>query len=222
MKTYTALIYVTALLAGCSAGVKVGSPASAVEPTGHTLNGGLISVNADVPWLKANATVGGTLPSVGLAKPTVKEVSNAPAKVGPAKLDPKALVAVNQPSDPCSATTPKDEPPVPDVEAVGYASITAQTADDLGQRRLLAARASRLDAYRNLVEQVYGLQVATDSAMINTHLGEDSFRARMEGNMCGATVVSIEPLGDDLYETRLRLSGAVAVQLRSHGKPASF
>ena len=216
-KLYIALFSLAVATAGCSAGVKVGSPASAVEPAGHTLQGGLISFNVDAPWVAAKASVGGTLPSVGFGKPTVEDISPNHSKVTKTKSS-TPVAAAAPPADPCSVVVKPDEAPLADIEAIGYASINAQSADDLGQKRLLAARASRLDAYRNLVEQVYGLQFSTDSAMLNTRLGEDSFHARMEGSMCGATIVSIEPLGDDLYETRLRLPGVVAARLRSYGK----
>lgn len=222
-------------LTGCSAGVKVGSSVpDTVGESNHLLSGGLFAIDADVPWVKAGASINPTFPSFGLFKPTVEVMdknSSDSAKPPTAKASPvttrtnpngRGTLVASVPVDPCTLTQSPDQPTVPDVEAIGYASINAQNADDIGQRRLLAARASRLDAYRNLVEQVYGVQFSTDSAMLNTRLGEDSFHTRMDGSMCGATVVSIEPLGDDLYQTRLRLPGVVAAGLRAHGKTATL
>ena len=40
--------------------------------------------------------------------------------------------------------------------ATGYAVISVQKADTPAQQRLLSIRASKLDAYRVLMEQVYG------------------------------------------------------------------
>ena len=40
--------------------------------------------------------------------------------------------------------------------ATGYAVIDVQPSDIPAQRRLLAIRAAKLDAYRGLTEQVYG------------------------------------------------------------------
>jgi len=43
----------------------------------------------------------------------------------------------------------------------------------------------------------------------------DSFRARVEGIIYGATLVSITPIGDDTYETTLSLDKAAVQALRS-------
>ena len=42
------------------------------------------------------------------------------------------------------------------IRATGYAVISVQPSDVDAQQRLLAIRASKLDAYRGLTEQVYG------------------------------------------------------------------
>ena len=43
--------------------------------------------------------------------------------------------------------------------ATGYAVISVQNHKNPAQQRLLAIRASKLDAYRSLTEQVYGQQL---------------------------------------------------------------
>ena len=42
------------------------------------------------------------------------------------------------------------------IVATGYAVISVQPADNPAQQRILSIRASKLDAYRSLMEQVYG------------------------------------------------------------------
>ena len=42
------------------------------------------------------------------------------------------------------------------IVATGYAVVSVQNHDTASQQRLLAIRASKLEAYRSLVEQVYG------------------------------------------------------------------
>jgi hypothetical protein len=43
----------------------------------------------------------------------------------------------------------------------------------------------------------------------------DTFRARVEGVIYGAVLVSITPVGDDTYETTLSLDRAVVNDLRA-------
>ena len=43
----------------------------------------------------------------------------------------------------------------------------------------------------------------------------DSFRAKVEGVIYGATLVSITPVGDDTYETTMALDAAVVDDIRS-------
>jgi len=102
-----------------------------------------------------------------------------------------------------------------DLIAIGYASITAQRSSDAAQQRLMAARASRLDAYRNLAEQVYGLTVLAETSVNNDLLRDDRLRAQLMGFISGAELVAMEPLGNDTYQTTLRLSAAQVASLRA-------
>lgn len=101
-----------------------------------------------------------------------------------------------------------------DLIAVGYASITAQQSTDVAQRRLMAARASRIDAYRNMAELVYGVNFGSESATDDNRLQNDVTRTRVAGRLQGVEVISIEPLGNDTYQTTLRLPGVEVARLR--------
>ena len=48
---------------------------------------------------------------------------------------------------------------VPTITAVGFSSIAIQPSKSLNQRRLMAMRAAKLDAYRNLTEQIHGIYI---------------------------------------------------------------
>jgi hypothetical protein len=50
--------------------------------------------------------------------------------------------------------------------ATGYAVISVQNHKNPAQQRLLAIRASKLDAYRSLTEQVYGQQLDKYNAQV--------------------------------------------------------
>jgi hypothetical protein len=102
-----------------------------------------------------------------------------------------------------------------DLIAVGYASITAQPSTDVAQRRLMAARASRIDAYRNMAELVYGVTFGSESRTDDNRLQNDVTRTRVTGRLQGVEVISIEPLGNDTYQTTLRLPGVEVARLRN-------
>ncbi len=99
--------------------------------------------------------------------------------------------------------------------ATGYAVISVQGHRNPAQQRLLAIRASKLDAYRSLTEQVYGLRMDANATVSDMMVQSDTFRSRVEGVIYGATLVSIAPTGDDTYETTLALDKAIVQDLRA-------
>ena len=99
--------------------------------------------------------------------------------------------------------------------ATGYAVVSVQNHRTPAQQRLLAIRASKLDAYRSLTEQVYGQQLDATTTVADMTIMSDTFRAKVEGVIYGATLVSITPVGDDTYETTLSLDQHVVRDLRT-------
>lgn len=99
--------------------------------------------------------------------------------------------------------------------ATGYAVISVQNHKNPAQQRLLAIRASKLDAYRSLTEQVYGQQLDASTTVADMTVMSDTFRAKVEGVIYGATMVSITPVGEDTYETTLSLDQHVVRDLRA-------
>jgi hypothetical protein len=98
--------------------------------------------------------------------------------------------------------------------ATGYAVISVQNHRIPAQQRLLAIRAAKLDAYRSLTEQVYGLRMDATATVADMVVQNDTFRSRVEGVIYGATLVSITPSGDDTYETTLSLDKSTVQDLR--------
>lgn len=109
-----------------------------------------------------------------------------------------------------------EEPAPSDLVAVGFASITAQSGSDPAQRRLQAARAAKLDAYRNLAEQIYGVEFASDSIVTDSRVIEDNMRVRISGLIAGAEIVALEPLGNDSYQATVRLPAHKVAALQRH------
>ena len=99
--------------------------------------------------------------------------------------------------------------------ATGYAVISVQNNRNPAQQRLMAIRASKLDAYRALTEQVYGQQLDASTTVADMTIMSDTFRAKVEGVIYGAVLVSITPVGDDTYETTLSLDQKVVRDLRA-------
>ena len=98
--------------------------------------------------------------------------------------------------------------------ATGYAVIDVQPSDNSAQRRLLAIRAAKLDAYRGLTEQVYGQYLDATTTVSDMAIRSDSFRARVEGVVYGANLVRIEPRGSDTYEVTMSLDKSIVNDLR--------
>ena len=91
------------------------------------------------------------------------------------------------------------------VVATGYAVIASQRGDTPAQQRLMAIKASKLDAYRALAEEVYGQYINASGTMTDMSITEDHLKAG-ESVIYGARVVSITPIGGETYETKLALS----------------
>ena len=91
------------------------------------------------------------------------------------------------------------------ITATGYAVIASQKGETEAQQRLMAIKASKLDAYRSLTEQVYGQWIDASDNLVDFALTEDQLKARVEGVIYGARLVSITPIGGETYETKLSL-----------------
>jgi hypothetical protein len=66
-----------------------------------------------------------------------------------------------------------------------------------------------------LTEQVYGQQLDARTTVADMTVMSDTFRARVEGVIYGAVLVSITPVGDDTYETTLSLNSNLVSDLRA-------
>lgn len=92
--------------------------------------------------------------------------------------------------------------------------INVQTGKNPPQQRLLAIRAAKIDAYRTLAEQVYGLYLDSTTTVADMTVLSDRFRTRVEGVIYGAVLSSITPVNNDTYEVTLTLDTAVVNDLR--------
>ena len=92
----------------------------------------------------------------------------------------------------------------PLLHAVGMAPISLQPGQSDSQKMLLAMRASKLEAYRELAEQVYGQRIDSSNSVRAMVAGNDQFGSSVQGVIRGARVVKTYAL-DDAYVTELEL-----------------
>ena len=73
------------------------------------------------------------------------------------------------------------------------------------QRKLLAMRAARLDAYRSMAEQVYGLRIEGGSTVASLALKDDSFKVYIDAFIRGARVTNVAQRDDGTCETTVEM-----------------
>ena len=96
----------------------------------------------------------------------------------------------------------------PILSAVGYAPISAQRGQNEATKMLMALKASKLDAYRELTEQVYGQKLDGEQSLANLVINNTQLSSSVRGIIRGARVVKSYPVGDDTYATELELDFA--------------
>ena len=93
----------------------------------------------------------------------------------------------------------------PVISAVGYAPISDQRGASESSRMLMALKASKLDAYRELTEQVYGQKVDSGQSLASLVILNTRLDSSVQGVIRGAKVVKSYPVGNDTYATELEL-----------------
>ena len=92
----------------------------------------------------------------------------------------------------------------PVLYASGFAPISLQKSTNETQRMLMAIKASKLAAYVELAEQVYGQQLSNKVSMADLLINDQQLKASVQGIIRGAKVVKSYPVGD-VYTTELQL-----------------
>lgn len=103
------------------------------------------------------------------------------------------------------------------LSAIGYASISEQSGKNIDEKRIRAMRASKVDAYRELAEQVYGMRISGKVEMNDQQLGEETTSAGVDGIIRGAEVIRTYPVGDS-YVTELKLDLKKMERMKNQGQ----
>jgi hypothetical protein len=92
----------------------------------------------------------------------------------------------------------------PVLKAIGYAPLSAQPGQDETQKMLMALKVSKLEAYRELTEQVYGQSLSANTTVKGAIAQNDGLKSQVKGLIRGARVVKSYAVGDT-YTTELEL-----------------
>lgn len=113
------------------------------------------------------------------------------------------------------AQEPSPEPQV--YTAVGYGFESSYKNYPDGQRRVLAIRAAKLDAYRSLAEEFQGTRIRGVTTVKDMAVENDSYRSYVDAVVRGARLGVVTPKGEGVYEAevQLRLDTPVLSCLRS-------
>lgn len=102
------------------------------------------------------------------------------------------------------------------VTVVGQAADDAGRARSAAQARLMAERAATNDAYRRLLEYVYGISVSSNTTVRDLALADDKVDSQVSGFIRGAKVEGVRHTGDGITEVTvsLDLSGLRRILVR--------
>ncbi len=92
------------------------------------------------------------------------------------------------------------------LRSVGYGAYPESSKHlSKAQKRLMAIRASRLDAYRSMAERVYGMSLRGNTTIRDMVAKNDGFKTAIDAFIHGARVVSAEVMADGSVETILEM-----------------
>lgn len=88
--------------------------------------------------------------------------------------------------------------------AIGYAPIDVQSGDSFDLKMLNAIKASKLEAYKEMAEQIYGVLLTAENSVQSASLTDDKIKTQVKGLVKGARVLKSYHEGD-FYITELEL-----------------
>lgn len=87
----------------------------------------------------------------------------------------------------------------------GFSQIAGQPGKTGGEKRLMAIRAARVEALRDLAEQIHGVALDGQTAIRDAVVTNDALATRVDGVLRGATTRSIRPIGTDGYQVEMQI-----------------
>lgn len=109
---------------------------------------------------------------------------------------------MNAPPSPAATSMASGVQPL---KGMGFAQIAGQPGKTTNEKRLMAIRAARMDALRDLTEQVHGIRINASTTISQAVVRDDSLSAVVQGTLRGARTVRVTPKGSDSYEVEMVL-----------------
>ena len=120
-----------------------------------------------------------------------------------------SLLAVGCATQKVASVQPVSPLPAKTITARGYGTVNRDQQYRLtpAQRKLMAIRASKMDALRELAEQVYGVRLSGHTTVEDMTVKNDGYRAYVDAFIRGAHVKNTVTSGTDrdTYETVMEL-----------------
>jgi hypothetical protein len=85
------------------------------------------------------------------------------------------------------------------LSATGYGTVEKSDKYSRSQIKLMAMRASKMDAYRSLAEQLNGMQLRSHTSVDNMQVTQDSYQIFVDAFLQGARVKRTSAIGTDTY-----------------------
>jgi len=101
------------------------------------------------------------------------------------------------------------------LRGIGYAPLKAQPGSSASQKQIMAMRAAKNAAMRELAEKIYGADVWASTSVVRGGVYSDTNRNSVEGLVRGARVVSLKPVKNDVYEAIVEGEPADVAAMRS-------
>lgn len=106
----------------------------------------------------------------------------------------------------CSSSMIRSKPEKIVLTAVGYAPIASQKGKTFNHKILNAIKSSKIEAYKELAEQIHGVKITAENTIVDAHIQNDNISSNItSGLIRGATVTKSYHQGA-FYITELRLN----------------
>lgn len=210
IKTASALLFMTTF-AACTHYTLPDDPverklerANATQPANDQAQP--MKVAQTMPVAQAMPAVEAKQAEAQAAAPAAPPVAAAPVAPAPAV----AMPAQNKPASECRGDSHyinAGGKPVPKVKvrATGYGAPPKSFYSE-PQRRLMAMRAAKVDAYRSLAERINGVQIWGGTTLGDMVVEKDRFRVYLDTHLRGARVIAENPHEDGSFETIVEVS----------------